>query len=588
MSGSEASDKTPKVSFPGYMNAEVPSAVWAADPPALRNSTAGLPLFLITALTLGSGLLNIYSVTIPVLQDRTEILRRLLPLEVIHYARSLSLLAGFALVVLSINIWRRKTRAWAAVMAFSAASVVLHLVKGFDYEEAALGVVFMGLLWETRRRFTVRSRDVDWQSAALRTAVALAVAIGYGVLGFWLLDPAHFGRNFDWKQSIVQTLQVLAFDGNPLLARTWYARWFLESLNLVTAATLAYSGWSLFRPAVHRFRTQPASADRAKAIVQRHGRTAQDFFKYSSDKSFFFSECGSAFLAYRVAAGFAVVLGDPVGPSSELDQLVSSFVTYCREHGWRIAFHQATANCWPVYERAGFRWIKLGDDAIVQLDRVTLAGKAGKPMRTKLNQFDKLGITARLYTPPLPEEVLTQAQSVSEEWLQIPGRRERQFTLGRFDRDYLREMEVLAAHDAEGRMLGFVNFIPSYRAGEATLDLMRRRTDGPNGIIDFLLIHAFLIARERGLERFNLGMSPMSGFQPGEHSTIEERTIHAFFQRLNFIFSFRGLRAYKAKFASAWEPRYLVYRNLLDLPLLPLALSRVSELPRVADKREAA
>lgn len=44
------------------------------------------------------------------------------------------------------------------------------------------------------------------------------------------------------------------------------------------------------------------------------------------------------------------------------------------------------------------------------------------------------------------------------------------------------------------------------------------------------------------------------------------------------MFSYTGLRAYKAKFASFWEPRYEVLRSLLDLPRLGIALSKVGEL----------
>jgi lysylphosphatidylglycerol synthetase-like protein (DUF2156 family) len=57
---------------------------------------------------------------------------------------------------------------------------------------------------------------------------------------------------------------------------------------------------------------------------------------------------------------------------------------------------------------------------------------------------------------------------------------------------------------------------------------------------------------------------------------LQERAIHIFFQQCERIFSFQGLRFYKAKFATNWEPRYVVYRNALDLSLLPFALARVS------------
>ena len=127
-------------------------------------------------------------------------------------------------------------------------------------------------------------------------------------------------------------------------------------------------------------------------------------------------------------------------------------------------------------------------------------------------------------------------------------------------------------------MIGFVNVIPSYLPGETTIDLMRHREDSPPGTMDFLFTEVMLALKERGFTRFNMGMAPMSGFQPGETPGPEERAIHYLMQRLTFVFSYRGLRDYKAKFATSWEPRYLVYRDLARLPLLGRALAEVMEL----------
>jgi phosphatidylglycerol lysyltransferase len=147
-----------------------------------------------------------------------------------------------------------------------------------------------------------------------------------------------------------------------------------------------------------------------------------------------------------------------------------------------------------------------------------------------------------------------------------------------FDEMYVRTTPIFVARDAREKVLAFVNIIPSYRPREATTDLMRRRSEAPNGIMDYLFTKLLLNNKEKGFERFSLGMAPMAGFHHGEHPSPEERAIHAFFQHLNFVFSFKGLRSYKAKFATSWEPRYVIYRNVLDLPRLAVALSRVSEL----------
>ena len=68
--------------------------------------------------------------------------------------------------------------------------------------------------------------------------------------------------------------------------------------------------------------------------------------------------------------------------------------------------------------------------------------------------------------------------------------------------------------------------------------------------------------------RFDMGMAPVSEFRENEDALPEEKAVHYFFQRMNFLFSYTGLMHYKAKFAAIWEPRYLVYPHVLELPRL--------------------
>lgn len=536
-------------------------------------------VILIALFTLGSGLVNLWSVIGPALHARIVLLRHIFPLEFIRLSRSVTLLTGFALIISSINIHKRKQRAFAAVSLLAAASVVFHLTKGLDYEEAALSASLLLLLWRSRRLFTVRSGAPEWTAAFIRLGVAALAATGYGIAGFWLLDPNQFGLNFTLADAARRTLLFLSLAGDPtIVPHTRYAQWFLDSLYLITAAAIADSGFALFRPVMYRLRTHPHECEMARRIVEEHGRSGLDYFKTWPDKSFFFSASSRAFLAYRVAGDFAVVLGDPVGPEEEIEALLRRFQSYCQDNDWRLGFHQVLPDLLPLYHKLGFRKLKIGDDAVVDLEQFSLEGKRAREFRNKVNQMERMGIRTQYYSPPLPEAVFEQLREISEEWLRLPGRRERQFTLGRFEPSYIRSTPVLLALDASGRGLGFLTVIPSYRVGEATVDLMRRRADGPNGIIDYLFIELFLLKKAEGFRWFNLGMAPMSGFQEHEQASAQERAVHTFFQHLNFLFSYKGLRAFKAKFATRWEPRYEIYRNVLDLPRLGLALRKVSEI----------
>jgi phosphatidylglycerol lysyltransferase len=232
----------------------------------------------------------------------------------------------------------------------------------------------------------------------------------------------------------------------------------------------------------------------------------------------------------------------------------------------------------PIYRKLGFRKLKIGDDAIVMLAEFSLEGRKFKKLRHNINQLEKEGFRLVRYAPPIPPDILAQVKTVSDGWLQIPGRRERTFTLGYFDPDYIRHTPVYAAVDGQGKMLAFANEIPSFRKGEATIDLMRHRIDAPNNIMDYLFTKLFLAKKDEGFAFFSLGMAPLAGFEEREEASLEEHAVHNFIQRLNFLFSYQGLKLYKAKFATRWEPRYLVYKNVLSLPMVARAIAEVSEI----------
>jgi phosphatidylglycerol lysyltransferase len=399
----------------------------------------------------------------------------------------------------------------------------------------------------------------------------------YGVLGFYLLDKRDFGIEFGAWDAIVRTFRLVTIAGDPtLVPHTRHAAWFLDSLSLLGSAAIAYGAYALFRPVLYELRIHPGEIETARDIGASHGKAALDYFKPWRDKSLFFSPGKEAFLAYRTGAGCAIVLGDPVGPAGGLEKLIADFIAFCHDNDWRVCFYQVLPEWLDLYQRAGLHRLKIGEDAIVDLARFTLEGPGARNFRGKVNQLEKRGVRTRLHEPPISPEVLAEAHQVSDEWLQIPGRREHGFSVGCFADSYPRDTPLFAVEDAAGNMLAFANLIRSGRKDEATIDMMRHRRDAPNGIMDFLFAKLFFFNKEQGFQRFSLGMAPMGGFKPGENATPAERAVRAFVRHLNFLFSFHGLRAYKSKFASYWEPRYLIYQQALDLPSLGIALQLVS------------
>jgi phosphatidylglycerol lysyltransferase len=537
-----------------------------------------LLVYIATFMTLGSGLVNLASLLGPSLPSRLRILEKIFPLEFIHISRHLTLIIGFLLFVSAVQIYKRKRRALQIVILLSSLSVLFHLSRGLDFEEASLSLLLLLLLVSTRKYYTVKSSFSSMPFSLVKIVLAVVIALSYGTLGFWYLEKKEFNLDFPLLLSLREAARFLLLAGDSdLIPQTRYARWFLDSLYVMSFTTLFYSIYALFRPIVYKFRTLPQERSHVEMLVKQYGRSAVDFFKYWPDKSYFFSESGQCCIAYGVSGKYAVALGDPVGPAEEIENTLRQFADFCRSNDWRIGIQQVSGTSLPMYLNLGLKKLKLGDDAIVDLVQFNIENKDHKQLRQIDRKLSELKIETALYDPPLSDQWIAVLKEISDEWLSFSHHRERHFTLGYFTPEYVRSHPVFTVQSASGDVFAFVNLIPSYFPGEITIDLMRRRKDAPNGIMEFLFIKLFRYLKEAGFTRFNLGMAPMAGFQEDEAASPEEKAIHQLFQHLHFLFSYRGLHHFKAKFASFWEPRYLIYENALELPGLALAIRALSE-----------
>ena len=174
---------------------------------------------------------------------------------------------------------------------------------------------------------------------------------------------------------------------------------------------------------------------RAIDIVRQYALTSTDTLKLWPPKRYFFSPSHSSVIAYGVENGAAIAMGDPVGVNSEFSDLIGEFLQLCHMQGWTAAFYRARCDLLPLYHSLDFKKLKIGEDAIVELPRFSLSGKSKRDIRSKARQFVAQGVKVVRHDPPLSNSVLVQLQNVSDEWLQIPGRRERGFGVGYFDMD---------------------------------------------------------------------------------------------------------------------------------------------------------
>ncbi|MCA9921306.1 MAG: flippase-like domain-containing protein, partial [Anaerolineales bacterium] len=528
---------------------------------------------LIAVLTGAMGLLNVLSASTPALADRAAILAQFSPLAVPWGGNLTAVLAGFALIVLAYGLTQRKRTAWFATVIALLVSAVSHLLKGLDYEEAALaGLLVVYLLWQ-RAQFQARADSPSLRQGVNALAGALAFTLVYGTTGFYLLDR-HYSVNFSLDAALRQTVVMFTQFYDPgLQPITGFGSYFAGSIYAVGGVTLAYALVLLLRPVIQRRPATQEDWERAKGIVEQYGRSTLARFVLFHDKAYWFSPGGSV-VGYVAKAKTAVALGDPIGPTADAAAAVTGFRNFCHNQGWQPAFYQTLPDYVELYRTAGFDVVRTGHEAVVNLHEFTLDGKAGKPFRVPINKLNRLGHRADIISPPLSQDLLQELHEVSNEWLVMMHGKEMRFSLGWFDDDYIRSSVVIVVRDEMRRVTAFANLIPEYARNEVSIDLMRRRHKVENGTMEFLFGSLLLWSREQGYDTFNLGLSALSGVGEAPDDPAAEKVMHYVYDHVNQFYNFQGLHTFKEKFNPTWEPRYIVFPGYASLSAVWLALTR--------------
>lgn len=542
-----------------------------------------LGLAVISLLTAAVGIINFVSAVTPGLPARVEIIQQIYPFEVRAGSHIFAAMSGFILLTLASRLWRRKKVAWWLSLGLLILSIVSNIVKGLDFEETVPAVVLLFLLLVLRKQFTARS-DRPSVAQGVRVLIgALLFTLAYGTAGFFLMEK-QYSSQFNFFESIAQTLAIFfTADNAGLQPTTRFGEFFITSIYIIAASSLIYAIWLLLRPVVLKVGGTDAERQQAKTIIEQYGSSSLAHLCLLPDKNYYFSPSGKTAIAYVPKGRGAVALGDPIGPPEDLKDAIIGYQNFCELNDWYPAFYQTFPHYLELYHALGFKSVKIGEEAIVDLHQFTTQGKAGRNFRNALNRFGKMGYQVKFYQPPVSDQLLTKLKAVSDEWLNTREGSEKQFSVGWFDYDYLRNSEIVTVENNGGEVTAFANIIPEYQLNEITIDLMRKRQQTEHGTMDFLFVSLFQHYKKLNYDSFNLGLSVLYGLGETANAPRLERGLDYLYDHMNRFYNFQGLHEFKAKFNPEWSPRYLVYPNLTALPDVIVALIRADSGDRLLD-----
>lgn len=519
------------------------------------------------------GIINIVSVLTPPLQMRLKLLREYLPWNAIHASNLLVLFSGIALLVTSLYLIRGLRNAWTVAVVVTTISLLGNLTKALDYEEATFCFITLLVLLGTARQYKLKGSSNKARKGIVTTASVFAGVTAVGFLGFYFINPDHFGIDFTWQQALLHTLKsFLLVEDASIVPVTRFGNEFVLILR-----TLGLFTWIYLLIMIVRTDKNPIASndDRSKAenILEEYGSSALDYFKLSSDKLLFYSNVSDSFVSYKIARNVAVVLEGPVGPVDDAPAVLGEFQQFCYQKGLMPVYYRVSEQMLPYFEALRKKKIIIGQEAILDAENFSLEGKNRKSLRNGMNSLKKSGFLSEIRYAPHNEKFLQELKTVSDDWLQEYEKSESVFSQGMFDPNELQNQDVIILEDANNKVVAFLNVIPDYAQDECTYDLIRKTKDAPGAAMDALVIKLIEYTKIKGGHFINMGLVPFA-VPVGKGNTAEELMKTAF-EKIKLFEHFRGLRQFKEKYASVWENKYLVYENDFDLLQFPLALSHV-------------
>ena len=233
----------------------------------------------------------------------------------------------------------------------------------------------------------------------------------------------------------------------------------------------------------------------------------------------------------------------------------------------------------------GLRALEIGDEAVIDTATFSLNGRGSRNLRQTVNRVERLGVAVRLSrVDELTSEERGRLSVLADSWRKGKVERGYSMALGRVCNEGDGKC-LLAVATWDDVPCGILQFVP-WGSDGLSLDLMRRSSEAPNGVMELLIAAVLSESPQFGVTRVSLNFAPFrSALSNGERmgagplSRTWRRTllIASHWMQIETLFRFNG------KFNPRWEPRFIMYSANRDFGRVVVAYLRLEAiLPRPA------
>ncbi|MGN6424577.1 MAG: phosphatidylglycerol lysyltransferase domain-containing protein [Asticcacaulis sp.] len=511
-----------------------------------------------------AGALLLISVLTPIDPAALPYVKKWLPLGLVEFSHAIGAAIGVLMLFTARGLWERIDTAWYMALFLLCLGAVVSVTRELALTNAVLLTICALLLIPCKDAFNRRSHLMSLSVNWVWIGLSLGTLAGVVWVGFYIYQHVPYARsmwvNFSYHASAARFLRALVVMG------------------VTVTILILYRLFGIAR----QLPPEPDEADmeRLKQVVA-DASNPQAWLAFLRDKHILWNDAQSAFIMYGVSGNQWVVMGEPVGAKAETEALCWRLKEMASLSNARLSFYQVSPRLLPLMIDLGLVPYKIGEEAVVNVQGFDLAGKKGYGLRQVVRRFEAAAARFEVIAPEDLAAHMARLREVSDAWLKAKSGKEKGYSLGSFQDDYMR-LTPVAVLRIEGRIMAFANLWPTSDRTLLTLDLMRYDPASPPGVMDYLFLQLIFYARDSGYQHFSLGLAPLAGLQARPLSSAWPKLAALIWEIGGEFYNFEGLRAYKEKFRPDWEPRYFAVPGL-ETALVP-ALMAVAALGGKAPK----
>lgn len=395
---------------------------------------------IVVSLVFISGAIIVLSNIAPQYLLKIKLLKEILGKQVLGLSIGMSVVLGFLIMLAALMLKYRAKSIYKASMVLFILGIILSLTKGINPYELVFLIIVAYLLYLSKRMFYRDSFVVSCKNTLIDSGILIA---SFSIYFFILIT---FGTHLKYVGIVRKMPYKMAY------------KFGFIAFALVTVIYVAIYFLNIRRKIP--VKTFDQCSEYIEKIIEEYKGDSLTHLVFLKDKYIYLNEDKDLFIQYEVYGDKLFVLGNPVGNNENLFREIEKFCEYADNYGYTPVFYQVNEEMISYLHSNGYDFMKIGEEAKVDVKEFKVVGNKMKSLKTSRSKVTKEGYTFHMVEPPFSKEFLDSLREISDEWLD--GRKEKGFSVGFFDEDYLNKAPIAILRDREGEIKAFANIMYMY------------------------------------------------------------------------------------------------------------------------------